>query len=724
MATRMTFHFNKRSTLSNNKRWLFTLLYLLGMLSEYSSLGICNEPTEAKTLEVTYAKIAQIPAVILAPKPDCKITSQYLQDYYASIQDWGVIVQKEVRPVPNKPLFQYIGLPKNIENDLRPTAYAAMVLSFLSEVQPPEQLLSEEERNSMRANAIGLLRYLSQSHVAVGGTCLNGKPWGKQWQSAPWARSVCFAGWQVWPHLDKELQNNILKILSFEADRFIEQKPKSSLRNDTGAEENAWNASICSMACNMLPQHPHAQAWETAAKKYMYNTFSIKADAKDQTLGDDGKKIQDWVTTVNAHNDFTVENHGIVHVGYLKNSACMIQENAIHWLITDEKPPKACSHHLDEVFEVLCACMNWNGSAIYFAGNDWRLYETQCSDVILYCMQSLLSQDSKAAYLERTALNQMRKIQISEGGYYNGRRDLEYGGLCATRLITCFYAHTSLSSPENASTKAEFDEAMCGVKFLKSAKTMLHRTSSKFASFSWAQKRMGLAVPSDSLVVWPHSSSYLGIINREGSSNRFAKLTSIHAKHDSDGFEVTGSLLRCKGKLAQDFYFASPAGDYTIYVERLRPMKGFKFTGRQTGVIGLDYPIGKNFITVSSDAGKMQVQGKGGVKTTHQLQSSWLNINDSIGYVVLRPKVKGNVIRINDKTSYHPRRPHLQEWISLIGNSELKNPAKPEWACVITFVNLSAEETKAKQAETHFEVEENSATVKVGNTVYKVKFDQ
>ena len=256
----------------------------------------------------------------------------------------------------------------------------------------------------------------------------------------------------------------------------------------------------------------------------MYNTFSVKADANDDTIGDDDRAIKDWVTTVNAHDDFTVENHGLVHVGYLKNSLTMLLENAVHWKLTDRTPPKSSQHHVSQVFDLLCRCMNWNGAAIYFGGNDWRIYETQCSDILLYSALRQLGGNRRAAYLENVAVKHMSSRQQAEGGYYNGRRDLEYGGLCATRLIMCYYLHAMSDSLTSPLTRDEFDSASNGVTKLDAARAVLHRTPEKFASFTWAQKRMALAIPSrESSVVWPHFTSYTGVINAEHSSARFLR---------------------------------------------------------------------------------------------------------------------------------------------------------------------------------------------------------
>ena len=219
-----------------------------------------------------------------------------------------------------------------------------------------------------------------------------------------------------------------------------------------------------------------------------------------------------------------MENHGLVHVGYLKTAASELQENAVHWLLAGREARRACSHHLPEVFQVLLACMAWDGAPVYFGGNDWKIYHSQVSDLVVYTMRSLLAADAQAAHLEEVAWDWLKRIQVSEGGYYNVRRDLEYGGLCATRLIACCLAHGLAERGAEPASQAEFERAASGVRHLVSACAVLHRTPSKFASFTSAQTRMALALPRQGTwMIWPHFDSYLGQINGEGTSQRAAK---------------------------------------------------------------------------------------------------------------------------------------------------------------------------------------------------------
>jgi len=669
------------------------------------------------------AEVRPIAPRVLMPRPAAPASIEFIGKYYESIHQWGKVVASKVRPVPAHPDRRYLGLPLHTEDDVRPPAYAAMVLAFLAEYEPPRLDVAQSDRAAWREAAIGLLRYLSASHVSGGGVCVNGKPWGNQWQSAMWARAAGMAGWFLWDDLDESLQAAVSRLVEFEADRFVRQAPRSSLLENTGAEENAWNAQITSLACNMMPSHPRAKAWEEASLRYMYNSFSVAADAADATPGDWGRPIKDWVATVNAHDDFTVENHGLVHMGYLKNTASEIQECILPWLITGQKAPAACMHHIPDVFEVLIRCMAWDGGPLYFAGTDWKIYHEQTCEVGVYAMLSLLKKDRRAAFLERTAVEWITRQQDAEKGYYNVRRDLEYGGLCATRLIACCLAHGIVDSSPEPVTAAEFDRLASGTLHLVAGKAVVHRTPGKLASFAWAQKRMALAVPREGTwVVWPLFASCLGIVDGQDSSQRHALLQNIDVDVKPDGFRASGRLLRCKGQVVQDFFFASPAGDYAVYVERLQPRNEFPPNSRETGVIGLEYPVDSNHRVLYGPWGAMKTTGYGGRARVHVLAGNWLNIDHRVGYVVLRPDGRANVIRYHDESRGSGRVPQLQEWLSLVGEGDALRPSKPSWACVVTFLNQPAEHTARWAAQARFRAHGDTATCEIGKDVFRVDF--
>ncbi|MBN2210054.1 MAG: hypothetical protein JW709_01545 [Sedimentisphaerales bacterium] len=663
------------------------------------------------------------PAVIQA-QPVNERSLRLAQAYYDSIAAWGKVIEAKLEHVPGHNDWGYYGLGGHTENDVRPICYAVMVNAFLAEVQPPQERLTPAERNQARIHAIACLRYLTQAHVTGGGACVNGKAWGNAWQSALWCRAAGLGGWLLWDHLDDSLRQAVARMVVFEADRFIDKQPKSSEFRDTGAEENPWNALVISLACNMMPGHPHAQQWDKAAKIYLYNTFSVKADQENVTIGDDGKAIDKWVTTINAHPDFTVENHGLVHVGYLKVALGNLLENASAYQLAGKPTPKAVLHHADDAFAVLKKCMSWDGAAIYFGGNDWKIVHSQCTDVNIYAAMSRLAGDEVATALEDVALNTMSAIQREEHGFYNVRRDLEYGGFCATRLISAYWLHALVDRDCKPITPESLNQQLCQVTYLGTAPAIVQRTPAKFASFAWGPKRMALALPENgSWVVWPHYSSYLGYINDQDSSDKQAELTRIQPDVQKDCFSVTGALQRCEGKITQDFSFTSLPGDVTVYIERLRCADDFKLTTRETGVIGHEYELGKNTRMVYGRFGKATVRGIGGKETIHEWISDWFNVGDKIGYVIKRYPEGKNIIRYHDMAEGSGRVPKLQEWFSLVGNAEAKAIASEgEWACIVTFLNQASDATEAGVDGITFDISDDTAICRIKEETVRVDF--
>lgn len=667
-------------------------------------------------------------AGLLAAKPKGQRAEKLLLGYYDSISEWGDVLRKRIKPVPGHPGWAYYGLGGHTEDHVRPICYAAMVNAFLSEVQAPGREVSPKRRERMRRDAIAALRYLTNSHYSGGGVCLDGEPWGwgpkTGWQTALWARAVGMAGWILWPRLDDQLRGAVYRLVAHEADQFLQKPPKDSEFNDTGAEENAWNSGITSLAFNMMPDHPHARQWQESAKRYMYNSLSVAADRDDNRRGDDGRTVGEWVTTVNAHPDFTVENHRLVHVGYLKLTAGHLVESGSHYVMAGAPVPQACLHHVPEALDVILSAMTWEASPVYFGGNDWKEVHTQGTDVILYAMTSLLKGDRRAAYLEDLAVDWLRRIQREEHGFYNIRRDIEYGGLAATRLISCYFAHAALGEGARPVSEAEFNAAISGVRRLEYAHAILHRTPTKFASFSWGPKRLALAMPRDgNWVVWPHFASYLGLLNGEEPSGSLARIEGVTYDVQPNSFTVSGTLKRSKGGVIQDFGYASLPGDLTIYIERLRVDEGSRLAARETGVVGHEYEFGTNRRLLYGRFGRKEVRGFGGRPGVLQLDTDWLNIGGRVGYVVRRTEGRANVVQYHDLTKGEGRVPKLQEWLSLIGDRDPSAlPSRGDWACLVTFLNQSPDQTAQSAGRVELDVNGDHATCSIGQDAFAVDF--
>jgi hypothetical protein len=216
------------------------------------------DPSAAEPEPVLSLAVAPLQQEMFHRAPTDDRNRELMNRYYESVRLWGAVVRQRFQAVPGKPGCAYYGDGGNLENDIRPLAYAALVNAFLAISEPPAGGLGAKARRQAAEDSLRVLRYLVQGHVTGAGACQNGKRWGDHWQSAFWARSAVLAGWLIWNELAPDLRKSLCRVLAHEADRFLRQKPKSSLENDTGAEENAWNAQLLSLACRMMPSHPHA----------------------------------------------------------------------------------------------------------------------------------------------------------------------------------------------------------------------------------------------------------------------------------------------------------------------------------------------------------------------------------------------------------------------------------------------------------------------------------
>lgn len=648
----------------------------------------------------------------LFPLPDeDDWNGRLLAVYRRAIARWGDVLAERVLPVPGRDGEAYYGRGGNQEDDIRPVAYAVMVNGLLWRIEAPTATAQKLQQRGH--DAMAALRYLTASHVTGPSTCLNGKKWGDAWQSAMWTRAAGLGAWALWDELDRDLQLATARMIEHEADRILDQSPKSSVDGDTGAEENAWNALIVSLATNMMPGHSRADVWDHAAKRYMYNVFSVPADAEDASPGDDGQTINTWVTTVNAHADFTVENHGLVHIGYQKTSVAQLLENAVHYLAVGTQPPAACRHHVADATELLYRCAGWDGAPVYFGGNDWKIVHTQPTDLPIYAVLSIVADDRRAALQEERGLHWVERLQSAEDGFFNVRRDLEYGGLCASRLAACYLAHAAHGAGTEPLLPDQFDRQMTGVWHLEGGQAILHRSADKLASFAFGPKWLALTLPSGAdRSVWPHYASYLGLIDGEAPTEKQAERIRLSPPPYDDGFWAVGRLNRCGGKVQHDFAFISPAASVTIYVERLRYQEGLLTSLRETGIIGHEYDVGSNRRTLFGQFGSLEVQGIGGEEKIHELATNWLNVGNRIGYVVRRFPESQNVVRYHDSTGGSGRVPKLQEWFSLIGDtSEETMPTGERWASVVTYPNRLAEDTGRLAKRVQFQIEAGRAAI-------------
>ena len=661
--------------------------------------------------------VAPFPSALFSSTPEDGRTRQLMDIYLRSLLDWNDILLAAFMQLPGHDDMGYYGDGRNVEDAVRPICYAAFTNAFLAKVKrlPAGYTISEDRYRQMKDHAIFALCYLTHSHVTGRGECADGGQWGNQWQSAMWARSAAMAGWILWEDLDREMKIAVARMLEYEANRFIGAEPRNQEFDNTGAEENAWNTHCTSLAFNMIPAHPNRDHWDEAAKNYMYNSFSVAVDLEDTSIGDDDKMIREWVTTVNAHPDFTVENHSRVHIGYLKTTLSLLLENALHYELTGNQSPAAMFHHMPETFEIMKRSMMKDAATVYWGSNDWRVIHTQATDIIAYAVINILKEDGAAAYLENLAIDYLRSLQQENNGYLNFRRDLEWSGFAATRLINAWLLHAIRGGGGTPYSEAEYDSRYNMVTYYPNGKAIIHRTSTKFASFSWNAYFLALTLNGNgSWQIWPRESSYIGRINGTEAGRKTAVLEHIHPLLKENSFNITGKIRRqaAGAELVQDVAFFSMEDDITVYIERLTKITG-PVNSRETGLVGHEFELGDSQRKLYTGDGTTMATTSGAESI--EIQSNWLNIGGKIGYVVCRTGIQ-NIMTYH----YSTERNRNCDFINLIG--ETSSDWTTDWACVVTFPNQDQAATARWAEKIVFNVDGNTAICTIGDQTLTVDF--
>jgi hypothetical protein len=205
------------------------------------------------------------------------------------------------------------------------------------------------------------------------------------------------------------------------------------------------------------------------------------------------------------------------------------------------------------------------------------------------------------------------------------------------------------------------------------------------------------------------------LINGKDGSRRHAELVDFSEDVNTRSFSVCGTLRRAAGQMAHDFAIASLRKDIVVYVERLRVPNGCRIDSRETGVVGHEYPLDSNTRAIFGAFGRREIVGLGNPPTVHEWETDWLNLGGHVGYVVRRQATRENVMRYHDQSEGQGRVPKLQEWFSLVGDADSGSDLVGEdWACIVTFLNQTPDETERWASQIQFQVEGDAATCSFG----------
>lgn len=339
---------------------------------------------------------------------------------------------------------RYLDWGGNGEHNIRAggsEAFALAVALRTGVYDPIKTGVSTDDATDITLKLIrsGAYRHKANTSDASGHTANISPGWGDAWQSALWAAYTGAAGWMMWDKLDEEDRHLLEKMVTYEADRFLnysvpyykDRDGNIMFKGDSKAEENAWNAMILQVAMVMMPENPHWAGW---MNKNIELELSACARPEDvhSTAVIDGRRLGEVLGGSNYNSDGTVINHGITHPDYM---VCNSLFNALLFMMAGRPVPAAAFYNEDIIYKRLDSLIYKPATADvhYPSPNDWGR-ERKMHFALLDCQAHAFGLDSlsqrKGDYWEALHAAHVLRMQQrnQDGRTYQGQEEDNYKG--------------------------------------------------------------------------------------------------------------------------------------------------------------------------------------------------------------------------------------------------------------------------------------------------------
>ncbi len=490
-----------------------------------------------------------------------------------------------VKPWSEAPTLGLATDSRSGEHHIRPNTGLVCGLGFLYRFGPyDEHEVGLSRAALLQEKILPMIRYLTATHVSGSRATGDGKPWGDAWQSALWSALMGRGAWFIGPDLPADVADGVRRVVAHEAQRIADAEPPHQLHNDTKAEENAWNSSVLSVAMLLMPDDPRRPLWEQQFHKWAFSSFLRPADEHSREIVD-GKPVAELFTGANIHDDFTLENHHIVHPDYMTTYSSLLNSGLEHAL-TGRPIPQALLHNVPGIYENLKWFCLPDGGFVYPSGQDWALFRN-VDWLAGHTLMAAFGRDPEAWPLADQALTVLEKMQARTptGTVYLPEENFFASGQ-TDKLAQFSMAWLALHF---ATGEAAVEPRRQGVRRLESAKIILNRTPSAIHTFSWGAKIMGQCVPFRlDRIVSPHDRSGVGVIRLAGQEKPLpVALVDARVTNSDDAFTAELEVDHGAGAVRAHLHYCShPDGRWTMR-EKLVAMQDVTLEEVATGLVGI-----------------------------------------------------------------------------------------------------------------------------------------
>lgn len=257
-------------------------------------------------------------------------------EYVRLLECWYPAAKAWTHQVRNEPGLTFYGTGghENWAVQAQCTAFAA--LAVLSTAPELDEARIGCGREVLRLQALQMLRYILRTHKSGTLLCTNGESWGYSWISSLGFERCSHGIAALRPWLEEEDLAGIRALMISESDFLLDGYPVvGAVDYSTGRnkpESNIWNGSMLYRTAMLFPDAPHASKYRDTASALLLNGISIPADALADTPYN-GKPLREWHIGPNFTEQFGLNHHGYMNVGYMV--ICLSNIAMLHYFCRD-----------------------------------------------------------------------------------------------------------------------------------------------------------------------------------------------------------------------------------------------------------------------------------------------------------------------------------------------------------------------------------------------------
>jgi hypothetical protein len=510
---------------------------------------------------------------------------------------------------------------------------------------------------------------------------------GNTWQSSWWVGEMGAAAWFLWDRLDPALQEAVAEMVAYHADIIAAEEPGARVNLDTEAETVAWNSMIVALAANMMPNHPHADKWRYAVRRYVYTIFATPHDMNDSTPADDGRPLKDWIAGANIHDDFSLENHNRFHIDYEFTCYRFLIFGAVMHRLGGNAVPGAFRHHtLDTYEKVLLPCTDGSKFIVYVSDNDWRRYHAWTESPMVHGYVALMHSSPLAAELEEESLREAVSYWRVFPPNFGYATPYVCGKAWTPRIADVLLLHLLMPSPP-APVSAEEAEAKLRGAHQKQDVNLLTQYSREgsFRSVYWGPGPTVRHVEprDDAWMMLPLTIDYGVAINGKPLPDAGAKVT---CRKGGDWFWT----MRHDARGIGDAFISLP--DEMVVTLAAVPAAALKGAHTVDSVVGVEKPHKTFTIFYRGGAATIRYGEKAWERSDkfdgRAVESSWINLADRMGYVVNNPSAESSHMVLP--------KPGVRDTLSL---HHVEKPAHDQYFVTVVLPNQDHKQTEAMAAK-------------------------